>query len=137
RADGVDPGIARVYRITPAAGAVRAVVRTLAVVDGAAIAEQIENATDGDVITIPAGAHCVAGVKVAPGVTVRGEPGATLDGHGAAVLELGAGAKLEGVTVTGGAPGYMMIPPTCVTTTGDGVEVRRCTLQSIQLGGGA
>jgi alpha-L-fucosidase len=137
RADGADPGIARVYRITPAGGAVQAVVRTLPVVDGAAIAAQLASATEGDVVTIPAGTHRVAGVKVAPGVTVRGEPGATLDGHGAAVLELGAGAKLEGITVTGGAPGYMMIPPTCVTTTGDGVEVRGCTLQSLQLGGGS
>jgi parallel beta-helix repeat protein len=30
----------------------------------------------------------------------------------------------------------MMIPPTCVTTTGDGISVRDCTLESLQLGGG-
>ena len=30
----------------------------------------------------------------------------------------------------------MMIPPTCVTTSGDDIEIRDCTLQSLQLGGG-
>ena len=30
----------------------------------------------------------------------------------------------------------MMIPPTCVTTSGDDIEIRGCTLQSLQLGGG-
>ena len=30
----------------------------------------------------------------------------------------------------------MMIPPTCVTTSGDGIEIRDCTLESVQLGGG-
>ncbi len=116
--------------------AVRAVIRTLDVVDGAVITEQIAGAQEGDVVTIPAGIHRVAGVKVPPGVTVRGESGATLDGHGDAVIELGGGSGSRAITVADGAAGYMMIPPTCVTTTGDGVEVRGCTLQSIQLGGG-
>ena len=30
----------------------------------------------------------------------------------------------------------MMIPPTCVTTSGDDIEIRDCTLESLQLGGG-
>ena len=30
----------------------------------------------------------------------------------------------------------MIIPPTCVTTTGDDIEIRGCTLESVQLGGG-
>jgi parallel beta-helix repeat protein len=30
----------------------------------------------------------------------------------------------------------MMIPATCVTTSGDGIRIRGCTLESLQLGGG-
>ena len=49
----------------------------------------------------------------------------------------GDGAALEGVTVTGGAPGYMMIPPTCVTGQGgDGLTVRDCHVESIMIVGG-
>jgi parallel beta-helix repeat protein len=80
--------------------------------------------------------HELSGLRVPEGVTVRGEPGAAFDGGDRPVLELAAGARLVGITVTGGAPGLMMIPPTCVTTTGDGIEVRDCTLESLQLGGG-
>ena len=53
------------------------------------------------------------------------------------VLHSGDGATLEGVTVTGGSPGYMMIPPTCVTGQGgDGIVVRDCHVESIAIAGG-
>jgi hypothetical protein len=41
---------------------------------------------------------------------------------------------LEGLTVTGGAPGYMLIPPTC-HDDGRCDRDRGCTLESVQLGG--
>ncbi len=54
-----------------------------------------------------------------------------------AVVLGGDGATLEGVTVTGGAPGYMMIPPTCVTGQGaDRLTVRDCHVESIGIAGG-
>ena len=54
------------------------------------------------------------------------------------VVLSGAGAALEGVTVTGSAPGYMMIPPSCVTGQGgDGLAVRDCHVESIMIAGGA
>jgi nitrous oxidase accessory protein NosD len=40
------------------------------------------------------------------------------------------------VTVKGSAPGYMMIPPTCVTGSGDGVTITGCHVESIMLSGG-
>jgi nitrous oxidase accessory protein NosD len=41
------------------------------------------------------------------------------------------------MTVTGGAPGYMMIPPTCVTGQGgDRLTVRDCVVESISITGG-
>lgn len=137
RAAAAEPGaLARVYRIRPRDDSVAVVSRRPPVVAGATIADAITNAGAGDVVVVPAGVHRVAGVRVPEGVTVRGEPGAVLDGGGRAVLELAGGSRLEGLTVTGGAAGYMMIPPTCVTTSGDEVEIRDCTLQSVQLGGG-
>jgi len=49
----------------------------------------------------------------------------------------GEGAALEGVTVTGSAPGYMMIPPSCVTGQGgDALIVRDCHVESIAFVGG-
>ncbi|MGZ6974881.1 MAG: alpha-L-fucosidase [Acidimicrobiia bacterium] len=137
RAAPAEPGsLARVYRVRPRGDAVRAVVRRPPLIAGDSIAQAIRSATAGDVVAVPTGIHQVAGVQVPEGVTVRGEPGAVLDGGGSAVLELTGGSRLERLTVIGGAAGYMMIPPTCVTTSGDGIEVRDCTLQSLQLGGG-
>ena len=58
-------------------------------------------------------------------------------GGNVGVVLNGAGATLEGVTVTGGSPGYMMIPPTCVTGQGgDGIVVRDCHVESIAIAGG-
>jgi nitrous oxidase accessory protein NosD len=54
------------------------------------------------------------------------------------VVELATGATLEGVTVTGGAPGYMFIPPTCVTArTADRLTIRACVVEAIAISGGA
>jgi alpha-L-fucosidase len=128
--------LARVYRIRPKDESVVAVAKRPAVADGEAVVEAIATARAGDVVTVPTGRHLVTGVRVPEGVTVRGASGATLDGGGRPVLELTSGSRLEGLTVTGGAAGYMMIPPTCVTTSGDCIEIRDCTLQSLQLGGG-
>ena len=62
-----------------------------------------------------------------------------IDAGGAAGVQLaGDGAALERVTVTGAAPGYMMVPPTCVISSGgDRLVVRDCHVESIALTGGA
>jgi alpha-L-fucosidase len=132
------PGsLARVHRIGPRDASVVALIRRPEVSGGQPVVDAIMAATFGDVVVVPAGIHRVAGLRVPEGVTVRGEAGAILDGAGRAVLELAAGSRLEGLTVTGGAAGYMMIPGTCVMTSGDRIEIRNCTLQSLQLGGGS
>jgi hypothetical protein len=61
-----------------------------------------------------------------------------IDAGGAAGVQLaGDDATLERITVTGGAPGYMMIPPTCVTGSGGHrFVVRDCHVESIALSGG-
>ncbi len=61
-----------------------------------------------------------------------------IDAGGSVGVVLGGeGATLEGVTVTGAAPGYMMIPPTCVTGQGgDRLVVRNCHVESIAIVGG-
>ena len=61
-----------------------------------------------------------------------------IDAGGAAGVQLaGDDATLERVTVTGAAPGYMMVPPTCVISTGgDRIVVRDCHVESIALTGG-
>ncbi len=128
--------LGRVHRVEPHGPSVTVVVRAPSVGGGEALAAAIGAARAGDLVEVPSGIHRVAGVRVPAGVVVRGAPGAVLDGGGRAVLELGAGARLEQLTVTGGAAGYMMIPPTCVTTSGDAVEIRGCRLESLQLGGG-
>jgi alpha-L-fucosidase len=133
---GAAESLPRVYRIRPRGESVGALVRRPSEIADGTVATTITGASAGDVVIVPAGTHRVAGLRVPEGVTVQGEPGATLDGGGQSVLELTAGCRLVGVTLTGGAAGYMMIPPTCVTTSGDGVEIRDCTLQSLQLGGG-
>ncbi len=128
--------LARVFKVQPRDATVIAVRQRPLVASGVDIAAMISAAAAGDVVVVPAGVHAVAGLRVPEGVTVRGEPGAVLDGGGKAVLELTGGSKLEDITVVGGAAGYMVIPPTCVTTSGDDIQIRRCALQSLQLGGG-
>ncbi len=61
-----------------------------------------------------------------------------VDGRGQGAVVLGGdGATIEGVTVTGGSPGYMMIPPTCVTGQGgDRLAVRDCHVESVAIFGG-
>jgi alpha-L-fucosidase len=128
--------LARVVRVRARGGAITAVGRGPGRLAADEISERIAAARAGDEVVVRSGVHDVSALKVPEGVTVRGEPGATLDGGGSPVLELAAGSRLVGIRVVGGAPGYMMIPPTCVTTSGDGVEIRDCTLESVQLGGG-
>jgi nitrous oxidase accessory protein NosD len=101
----------------------------------------LANARVGDVVEVPAGrydaAHGESFPLVVPaGVTLRGSGDVVIDGGGKGAVVLGAQATLERVTVVGGAPGYMMLPPTCVTGAGDGVVVRACTVESILLSSG-
>jgi nitrous oxidase accessory protein NosD len=73
------------------------------------------------------------------GVTLRGASAArvVIDGGGqAGVVLRGDRAALFGVTVTGGSPGYMMIPPTCVTGQGNELTIRDCHVESIMIAGG-
>ncbi len=99
-------------------------------------------AAPGDVLDIRAGRYDDEAfpIVVPAGVTVRGESAArvVIDAGGKVAVVLGGdGATLEGVTVTGGAPGYMMIPPTCVTGQGaDRLTVRDCHVESIGIAGG-
>ncbi len=65
------------------------------------MAAAITGALPGDVVVYRPAIHEVAGIRVPEGVTVRGAPGAVLDGGGRAVLELTGGARLLGLTVTG------------------------------------
>ncbi len=144
RADGLHvraapaPGgsLARVYRVRPRERSVGAVINRPPLVSGDALVASITGAAAGDVVRVPPGIYGVSGLRVPEGVTIRGEPGSVFDGGGRAVLELTGGSRLEGLTVTGGAAGYMLIPPTCITTSGDGIEIRGCTIESVQLGGG-
>jgi len=75
---------------------------------------------------------------VPAGVTLRGASArdTVIDAGGKTAVVLGAGATLEGLTVTGAAPGYMMIPPTCVTGSGDRITIADCVVESILLSGG-
>ncbi|MDQ1508537.1 MAG: alpha-L-fucosidase, partial [Actinomycetota bacterium] len=97
----------------------------------------------GDVCDIPAGRYDDEAfpIVVPAGVTLRGESAArvVIDAGGKVAVVLGGdGATIEGVTVTGGAPGYMMIPPTCVTGQGaDRLTVRDCHVESIGIAGGS
>ncbi|HWS48261.1 MAG TPA: right-handed parallel beta-helix repeat-containing protein, partial [Acidimicrobiia bacterium] len=96
----------------------------------------------GDVVDVAAGTY--AGEQfpllVPAGVTLRGAGASqvTIDAGGRIAIVLGGSrAALEGVTVVGGAPGYMMIPPTCVTSSGaDELTVRDCLVESIGIAGG-
>lgn len=79
---------------------------------------------------------------VGPGVTLRAKPGTpanriVIDAGGVMAVQLGSGATLHSVTVQGGAPGYMMLPATCVSGAGDGIVVSACVLESVLLSGGA
>jgi alpha-L-fucosidase len=97
----------------------------------------------GAVVDVPAGRydHEEFPLVVPAGVTLRGAGAArvTIDAGGNLAVVLGGeGATLEGVTVVGGSPGYMMIPPTCVTGQGaDRLTVRDCVVESIAMVGGA
>jgi alpha-L-fucosidase len=103
----------------------------------------LAGASPRDVLEIPAGRYDdeTFPIVVPAGVTLRGESAArvVIDAGGKVAVVLGGdGATLEGVTVTGGAPGYMMIPPTCVTGQGaDGLTVRDCHVESIGIAGGS
>jgi alpha-L-fucosidase len=100
-------------------------------------------AAPGDVIDVPAGRYVreTFPLVVPAGVTMRGAGSAhvVIDAGGTVGVMLGGDdATLEGVTVTGAQPGYMMIPPTCVTGQGgDRLTVRDCHVESIALIGGS
>ena len=114
----------------------------------ATITEALAGAERGEVIEVGPGRYTSAigerfPLVIPAGVTVRaaaslGARRVVIDAGGAVAVHLaGDGATLERVTVTGGAPGYMMIPPTCVTGSGgDQLVVRDCHVESIALTGG-
>ncbi|GIU88541.1 MAG: hypothetical protein KatS3mg009_3056 [Acidimicrobiia bacterium] len=136
------------YRLrVAAAGAIR--VRDAAPRPAGAptVTSRLAAARPGDVVALAPGVYDAAAGEAFPlvvpeGVTLCAEAGTPLDavvidsGKSAAV-QLGPGSTLRGVTVRGGAPGYMMIPPTCVTGGGDGITVERCALTSLLLSGGS
>jgi alpha-L-fucosidase len=107
------------------------------------LAQRLAGATPGDVVDVPAGRYDREAfpIMVPAGVTLRGAGSArvVIDAGGTVGVVLGGeGATLEGVTVTGAAPGYMMIPPTCVTGQGaDRLTVRNCHVESIAIVGGS
>jgi alpha-L-fucosidase len=106
------------------------------------LAALLAGAAPGAVVDVPAGRYDDEAfpIVVPAGVTLRGEGAArvTIDAGGTIAVVLGGdGAALLGVTVTGGSPGYMMIPPTCVTGQGaNGLSVRDCHVESIGIAGG-
>ncbi len=100
----------------------------------------LADAQPGDVVALPPGRYEDEQfpLTVPAGVTLRGASArdTVIDAAGEIAVVLGAGATLERLTVAGGAPGYMMIPPTCVTGSGDRITVSDCVVQSILLSGG-
>ena len=126
-------------RLAPEAGA--ALVRVDSPGAGA-LGALLDGAEPGDVVEVPAGRYDneTFPIVVPAGVTLRGAGAArvTIDAGGnVGVVLNGDDATLEGVTVTGASPGYMMIPPTCVTGQGgDRMTVRDCHVESIALVGG-
>lgn len=106
------------------------------------LAELLSGATPGSVLDVPAGRYDDEDfpITIPAGVTLRGAGAGrvTIDaGGGVGVVLNGDDATLEGVTVTGAQPGYMMIPPTCVTGQGgDRLSVRDCYVESIAIFGG-
>ena len=113
------------------------------------ITEALSGATAGDAVDVGPGRYTRANGEVFPlvvpaGVTLRAAAAlaanrVVIDAGGALGVQLaGEGATLERLTVTGGAPGYMMIPPTCVVSSGgDRVVVRDCHVEAIALTGGS
>ena len=113
------------------------------------ITEALAEATVGDVIDVGPGCYRAEigerfPLVVPAGVTVRAGGSLSarrvvIDAGGAAGVQLaGDDATIERLTVTGAAPGYMMIPPTCVISSGgDRVVVRDCHVEAIALTGGA
>jgi hypothetical protein len=113
------------------------------------ITEALTGARAGDVVEVGPGRYTRAigeqfPLVVPAGVTLRaaGRLGArrvVIDAGGAAGVQLaGDDATLERVTVTGAAPGYMMVPPTCVIGAGgDRLVVRDCHVEAIALTAGS
>jgi alpha-L-fucosidase len=106
----------------------------------------LARATAGDVVELGPGrySHGPFPLTVPEGVTMRAASGATpaeveIVGAGNAVVELASHARLAGVSVAGGAPGYMFLPPSCVVTVrrADSVEIRGCHVEAIAIGGGS
>ena len=115
----------------------------------ATITEALAGAVAGDVVEIGPGRYTREigeqfPLVVPAGVTLRaaaslGARRVVIDAGGSAGVQLaGDDATLERVTVTGAAPGYMMVPPTCVIGGGgDRLVVRECHVESIAFTGGA
>ena len=104
------------------------------------LGDALAEAVAGDVIDVPAGTFADEAfpLTVPAGVTLQGAGSnqTFIDAGGRIAITLQAGAQLRGVNVTGGAPGYMMIPPTCITTMGDACVIDECHVQSIMVNGG-
>jgi hypothetical protein len=111
------------------------------------ITEALAGADAGDVVDVGPGRYTTAigerfPLVVPAGVTLRAAASlatrrVVIDAAGAVgVMLAGGGARLERVTVTGAAPGYMMVPPTCVVGAADDLVVRDCHVESIALTGG-
>jgi alpha-L-fucosidase len=112
------------------------------------ITEALADAQPGDVVDVGPDRYTTGSGEQFPlvvpeGVTLRAAaalatPRVVIDAGGSVAVQLGAGSVLERLTVKGGAPGYMMVPPTCVVSNGgDGIVVRDCHLESLALNGGA
>ena len=113
------------------------------------ITEALSGAAAGDIVDVGPGRYTrtigeTFPLVVPTGVTLRAAGSlatnrVVIDAGGAPGVHLaGDDAALERVTVTGGAPGYMMVPPTCVISSGGSrLAVRDCHVESIALTGGA
>jgi alpha-L-fucosidase len=109
------------------------------VVAKTSVGARLAGAQAGDVVEIAAGYYAdeTFPLVVPVGVTLRGAgPATVIDGGGVQPVQLNAGSVLENLTVTGGSPGYMMMPGTCVTGSGDAIRVTACHVESILLSGG-
>jgi alpha-L-fucosidase len=110
----------------------------------ATLHDALASARAGDVVTLGAGRYADGPfpLQIPAGVTLRADAQAgaravVVDGGGAHVIQLAAAATIEGLTVVGGAPGYMFVPPTCVTArNADAVVVRGCVLEAVAIAGG-